>query len=277
MIPSIRSACDTLRLIGRANLDPRNASQLRHSFLKSVWMKRFRSGERLGWVADFKVHYLDYSLFMYLFREVFLRQEYFFETTKDDPIILDCGSNIGMSVLFFKYLYPRSHIIAFEPNEYAYRCLEKNVEANRLGNIFLRNAAVSDKDGKIKFYVDDASPGSLVASTLKQRMPKLEKTVDAVRLSTFIDREIDFVKLDVEGAEWPVLNELCLTQKIGFVRQMAIEYHHHIQPDEDNLSSFLSLLEKAGFGYQLIADMAPPLAKKSFQDMLILAYNKTKY
>lgn len=277
MTSSIRSAREMLRLIGRANLDPGKTKRLRNSFFKSAWMKRFRPGERMGWVADFKVHYLDYSLFMYLFREVFLRQEYFFETSKADPIILDCGSNIGISVLFFKYLYPKSFITAFEPNEYAFRCLQTNVDVNRLENILLRNAAVSDKDGKISLYVDDESPGSLVSSTLRQRMPKLEKTVESVRLSTFIDREIDFIKMDIEGAEWVVLNELCTTRKIDLVRQMAIEYHHHIQADEDNLSSFLSLLENAGFGYQLVAEAPPTSVNRSFQDILILAYNKTKY
>ena len=40
---------------------------------------------------------------------------------------IDCGANIGISILFFKKQYPDCTIMAFEPNPHAFPLLEKNV------------------------------------------------------------------------------------------------------------------------------------------------------
>ena len=65
-------------------------------------------------VLGFTVHCFDYRTMHLLFRVILLRNEYYFETTKDRPVIFDCGANIGLATLFFKWLYPRSEIYAFE-------------------------------------------------------------------------------------------------------------------------------------------------------------------
>ena len=76
-------------------------------------------------IFDFKVTAYDYHTLNYLFKEIFLSNEYYFDTSKSDPKIIDCGANIGMSILFFKKLYPTSSIIAFEPNPYAFQSIRK--------------------------------------------------------------------------------------------------------------------------------------------------------
>ena len=43
-------------------------------------------------------------------------EEYYFETSNPSPYILDLGSNIGISITYFKSLHPNARIIAFEPN-----------------------------------------------------------------------------------------------------------------------------------------------------------------
>ena len=55
---------------------------------------------------------------------------------------------------------------------------------------------------------------------------------------------------------------------------MAIEYHHHMKPEDDNLSKILKILEENGFGYQVNTYLRPPLNKNEFQDILIYAYQK---
>src|SRR5690242_10249467 len=70
-----------------------------------------------GWadVAGFSMRYLEAEWMRYLYREVFAEREYWFATDSPRPVILDCGSNIGMAILFFKSLYPEAEIFAFEP------------------------------------------------------------------------------------------------------------------------------------------------------------------
>ena len=64
-----------------------------------------------------------------------------------EPHIVDCGSNIGMAVLFFKALYPRASITAFEPENATFQQLRVSVERNMLSEVTLINAAVGEKTG----------------------------------------------------------------------------------------------------------------------------------
>jgi FkbM family methyltransferase len=69
-------------------------------------------------------------------------------------VILDCGANIGMATLFFKWLYPNARIDAFEPDPKTFQLLENNVKQNHLTNVATHNCALWDIDGKIDFFVD---------------------------------------------------------------------------------------------------------------------------
>ena len=81
-------------------------------------------------------------------------------------------------------------------------------------------------------------------SVHRDRMPGAAVRVPAVRLSRYVTKPVDFLKLDVEGSELPVLRDLASSGAIGQIRQMVIEFHHHMRPDVDNLSECLSILEQ---------------------------------
>src|SRR6516225_461673 len=105
-----------------------------------------------------------------LYREVFVEAIYFFRSGKDDPIIIDCGSSIGVSVLFFKKLYPKSKIIAFEPDPFTFEILTENVKRNGLTNVELHQCALSDSDDPITFYRPlDADASSLRMNSFQPR------------------------------------------------------------------------------------------------------------
>lgn len=92
-------------------------------------------------------------------------------------------------------------------------------------------------------------------------------------MSAYIEEEVDFLKLDVEGAEQDVVADLHRTAKLRLVAQIVCEYHHHIG-GEDRLGDFLGVLEQSGFGYELQARERPPFRRDRFQDVLIYAYRK---
>ena len=69
----------------------------------------------------------NYQTILQLFREVFVRHEYYFKTTKRIPVIFDCGANIGMATFFFKWLYPQSEIHVFEPDKATFKLLKWNI------------------------------------------------------------------------------------------------------------------------------------------------------
>jgi FkbM family methyltransferase len=230
-----------------------------------------------GWaeVAGFKMRYLEAEWMRYLYREVFAEREYWFTTDNPRPVILDCGSNIGMAILFFKALYPDAEIIAFEPAPWACEAIEQTILANELRGVTLHNAALAEDDGTLELFHDPKHPGSAVMSVFEDRMPGEKVSVPAVKLSQYINSQVDFLKLDVEGSELPVLRDLASSGTISQIKQMVIEFHHHMNPQMDNLSECLSILERHGFGYQLTAQQVyTPITRGQFQDVLVHAYRK---
>jgi len=225
-------------------------------------------------IFGFEIHFFTYQIFLFMFEEIFISKEYQFTAKTERPLIFDCGSNVGTALIFFKRLYPHATILAFEPDKKTFDLLRKNVEINRFTDVRLYNNALFNREEVIDFYTDPENPGSLMMSTQKDRLPKERNAIQALPLSKFIDRPVDFIKMDIEGVESLVIDELSEKQKFGFIGEMCIEYHHHIKPDDDALSGMLKTLEKNGLRYQLCSYLKPPFKRDQFQDILIYAYRK---
>ena len=177
-------------------------------------------------------------------------------------------------MIYFKLLYPNSKIIAFEPDDTAFSCLEYNIAANSLNSIVPHKTALSNREGSVDLYYDSDNPGGLCTSTKRERMANHKRVVPASLLSKHIDNCVDFLKMDVEGAELEILTELKDQSKLTFVKQMIIEYHHHIVKDADEFSRILAILEDTGFGYQIHNTVKWPMQREQYQDILIYAYSK---
>lgn len=93
-------------------------------------------------INGFKIYFRNKQELAKLEREIFVKEEYRTVFTKEDPLIIDCGGHIGVSVLYFKKISPLSRVIAFEPNLENFEILSKNVKVNRLTHVKLINAAV---------------------------------------------------------------------------------------------------------------------------------------
>jgi FkbM family methyltransferase len=227
-------------------------------------------------VLGFRVRYLDPANLAHVFREIFVNRLYDVRLKGETPSIIDCGSNIGMSILFFKNLYPRARILGFEPSPLAFPVLRQNVHANRLRDVTLHQAALADKPGRLEFYVNADEPGALNAGLYGTHRNRVAVPVRADQLSSHIDGEIDLLKLDIEGAEEMVIRELAEHDALGRVRNIVCEYHHHHHRDRnaERLSITLSCLEQAGFGYQIEAYCGRSRPQNILQDILIYAYRK---
>lgn len=223
-------------------------------------------------IYGFKLKIFHYSILLSLFEDMFLNDEYYVNL-REYPTIVDLGSEIGLSVTYFKTIYPNAHILAFEPDPASFALLDQNIKVNRMGNVIAYNYALSNKVGTLPFYVDKNVEGSLTMSLYPTRQQK-KIAVLVKRLSSFLTKRIDLLKMDIEGAELSVLKDLVKSRKISLISHMIIEYHHHIDPCIDNLSVLLELLERTGFGYQIQAKNPTPFEKRKFQDCLIFAYKK---
>lgn len=225
-------------------------------------------------ICGFRMECLDYWTLVFLFEEIFLRRDYAFTSASGSPLIFDCGSNIGMSVIFFKRLYPEARIVAFEPCKESFDVLSRNVEANRLRGIELHNLALARTEAPVEFFESPAHPGSIKNGLRADRSEGTARMVNGAPLSKFVTEAVDFLKLDIEGSETEVLEEMAESGSIGRIREMVVEYHHHLEPREDALSRTLRLLEENRFGYQIRSVPWQAFTRETFQDVLIHAYQK---
>lgn len=226
-------------------------------------------------VLGYKVDAFNYRTLQYLFGEIFVRNEYFFKSKLKKPIIIDCGSNLGMSVIFFKFLFPQAIIHAFEPDPITFHLLEKNIRNNNLSDVYLHNEAVSDKEGELTFYTDTI-PGSLLMSLVKNRISGKEIKVQTISLADFIkNMKVNFFKIDIEGHEDVVIKDMANKKVLSKFDEMVIEYHHNIPNHASRFAEFISFLERSGFKYQIDASIIPVYSQR-FQDILVRAYKKNE-
>ncbi|UCH65664.1 MAG: FkbM family methyltransferase, partial [Ignavibacterium sp.] len=153
----------------------------------------------------------------------------------------DCGSNIGMSCIYFKRIYPDAKIKAFEADPNIAKVLKENLVNNGFNDIEIIEKAVWKADGEIEFSSEGAD-----GSTMYSDKPKTK--IKSIRLKNLLlnEDEIDMLKIDIEGAE----NEVIIDCKdsLSKVKNIFIEYHSYTN-SKQKFSEILRVLEVNNFRY----------------------------
>jgi FkbM family methyltransferase len=217
----------------------------------------------------------SYAGLSYLFRDVMLSADYDPGPLDGRPVIIDIGANIGMSILFFKRLFPNSSVYAFEPNPHAFRLLQQNVFQNALKDVVLFDVALSRDDGRGTLYTSGEG-GEATASLIEDRGGKRAIEVSIRRLSSLLPEigPVDFLKMDCEGAEVAILEDLASAKALWRIPRLVVEYHHMLGEQPARLGYFLRALEAAGFDYFISAAQVPFASKRRFQDVLVRACHR---
>lgn len=121
--------------------------------------------------------------------------------------VLDIGANIGYhTTIFSKLIGGTGKVFAFEPDPENFRLLKKNIEINNCQNAILVNKALSDKEEKIKLYLSEYNMGDHRTYDSSDGRKFVE--VDCISIDSYFkdkDSKIDFIKIDIQGAEYSVL------------------------------------------------------------------------
>ncbi|MFN3850216.1 MAG: FkbM family methyltransferase [Spirosomataceae bacterium] len=236
------------------------------SFLKIISKKKSPAKINL---FGFTIEDYNYRLLDYLVKEVFVSFDYNFKADKSNPVIVDCGANVGMATLFFKWLYPNAKIYAFEPQPKTFGYLKSNVEVNNLKDVQIFNLALSNQNGFIDFYIDDSA--NLMGSILESRVSGQKVQVECKKLSDIVKEPIDLLKVDVEGAETLIMDDIIQNKLLNKqnIKQILMEYHHKIPNQKSVFGKFLIPFEESGYEYQLKTEYQN---HDEFQDILIHFY-----
>ena len=217
--------------------------------------------------------FTDSASLLFIYDEIFKKEIYKFQTNSIEPYIIDAGANIGLSVIYFKQLYPNSEIVAFEPDNNVFDALSFNVSSFQLNKITLIQKALWNGDTVLKFYSEGADGGRI---SFKEDTNELIE-VQTTNLRSFLNKKVDLLKIDIEGAETLVL-ENC-ADLLSNVEKLFVEYHS-IRGNQQSLHSLLQILNNAGFRYQVqhIGVFSPhPFMKIVHQNNMDLQLNIFAY
>jgi FkbM family methyltransferase len=222
----------------------RNLSNYRLEDLRLQMLPRYIATETNLYGVKIKV--VDASTYLSMRNEIFQQEIYKFDTTSTEPIIIDCGANIGLSAAYFKRRYPTALVIAYEPDPDIFDVLKENVGRLLLENVTLHQKAIWIENGCIDFQIEGGLSG---------RIPKPDDgdrrmVVPCVRLKDFLEGfpHIDMLKIDIEGAEYEVLMDS--QEVIGKCQHIFIEYHSH-RDEAQKLHEILLMLNQKGYRYHI--------------------------
>ncbi len=168
---------------------------------------RFMQSTKLG---KYEIWYENSDEFYELKKEIFSENCYYLESDIEEPLIVDAGAHIGMSVLYFKMLFPKARIIAFEPIPANFELLTKNVTENQLDNVELCQSVVAPKSGVLRLHEPIGegalkSGAGIIPKGWKGIQTNQEIKVEAVGIQEILQDKIDIFKMDIEGMEYEII------------------------------------------------------------------------
>lgn len=209
-----------------------------HTFSYLLKKPRFQRENIELFGASFEI--LDGPSFSFLYQEIFVREIYKFKSNTTTPVIIDLGANIGVSILYFKKAFPNARIIAFEADPTVFEVLKINLRKQGLHDVELVNKAIWKEKTTLNFQPEGADAGRI--SSGKTGSTFEVETEDINELMGQYET-VDFLKIDIEGAEVEVLQRM--SDELSKVKRIFIEYHSF--GDIGGLNQILNLLKTHHF------------------------------
>ena len=207
-----------------------------------------------------------------IFKEVFYHKVYELGLPKgiENGVIVDIGAHYGyFSIFAAKNIGTKSKIYAFEPSDDNFVNLIKNIQSTGLKNIIPSQMAISSTSTDRHFYTAKSWNHSLFENYLDYMEPST--IVQCLTLADFISvqkiKQIDFLKIDCEGAEHEILQN-CDLNTLMKINTISMEIHDmsHCGFSSDKT---IEKLQDVGFEI-LFSDYERKKHKKGFNAKVVL-------
>lgn len=184
---------------------------------------------------------LDYIVLKYVFLDKFHLP---FTSLPGSPVILDLGANIGFTCVDYANQFPDARIFGYEMDKANFDLALLNTSA--YPSIKIENMAVGAADGR--GYYDAAVSVAADAYQLRAEESATSKLVNVTSLAGIISRHalarVDFIKMDIEGAEVDVFSAADLSW-LEVVDKLHVELH-----DENVVATIAERLRIQGFNVE---------------------------
>lgn len=133
---------------------------------------------------------------------------------KDGDIVVDIGAHIGLyTIISSKRVGFNGKVIAIEAHPENFEILNRNIHLNQLTNVIALNYAVySEEEERLKLYLPSGESGFTKYNTIMPKFAKRDEKFVEVTANTLDNllqsngiRAVNWIKIDVEGAEFEVL------------------------------------------------------------------------
>jgi FkbM family methyltransferase len=182
-------------------------------------------------------------------------------TPKEGDIVIDIGAHIGLyTIISSKRVGAQGKVVAIEADPENFEMLNSNIKLNQLTNVIPLNYAVYSKETKIKLYLPSGESGFTKYNTIMPNwINTQEKFVEVnantldylLQLNKIRQEEVNWIKIDVEGAEFEVLkgatNVLSKSKDVAILMELHGPPHIYRPKVEElvNLYNFKIEFEKS--------------------------------
>lgn len=159
-----------------------------------------------------------------------------------NAVILDLGSNIGLTMAHFKNLFPDARIIGCEMNKANYQIAAENIKFFK--DVKIINTAVWIHNEGISYSVSASNDSFSIAKgdcANDQNVQVSSTTINRL-ITDYNLTSIDYMKMDIEGAETDILDQKNL-EWLDIVKAIGIEFHS----DEESLNKYKRIIEEKGY------------------------------
>jgi FkbM family methyltransferase len=193
-------------------------------------------------------NYLDWTVYYYgVYERPLMRL--MGDLLKRGSVVMDVGANVGHHSLYFSTRASEVH--AFEPYAPLRPYIEEKIARNEITNVRIHPFGLGEKNESLPFFMPEGS-NQATGSFIEAHLPGRPMTTLEVRrgddFGASLDR-LDFVKIDVEGFEAPVLRGLRET----FERLRPIVLFEYSDATREQLQDLPAITALFPAGYSIYA------------------------
>ncbi|MBT9171477.1 MAG: hypothetical protein DDT18_01853 [Actinobacteria bacterium] len=185
--------------------------------------------------------------------------QFIYNFLKSTDVCLDIGANVGYFTLLMASKARQGQVYSFEPIPICYHLLNCSILLNNFTNVVVNNCAVGEIDGESIFYISmDSAFSSLRNPSIIGESSSI--SVPVVSIDNYVDsrrniNKVDFIKIDVEGAEMQVINGATsllrdVTRRPRLIMLELVE--EHLKRFSNKASDVIQLLRNYGYNAEIL-------------------------